>query len=166
MIDLDVHVEPRLFGSVEGWAAGGNPDERRAAVGELVSREPEFGTEGQGIASAPEHWFTLQQMGQASFWAQQRALLGYLQACLPESVMAIRPFVPPVPDYRHAAVIVDPVPGLQTCYGNGRGHQIFGLYEGAAPEEILLFLSLTSYTHLTNLITTPPSPQPPPDPPT
>jgi len=159
MIDLDVHVETRLFGRVEDCAAGGNPDELRAALGELVSREPEFGTEGQGIASAPEHWFPLQQMGQASFWAQQRALLGYLQACLPESVMAIRPFVPPVPDYRHAVVIVDPVPGLQTCYGNGRGHQIFGLYEGAAPEEMLLFLSHTYYHELTNLIAAPASRQ-------
>jgi hypothetical protein len=159
MIDLDVHVETRLFDRTEECAAGGNPDELRAALGQLVSGEPEFGAEGQGIANEPEHWFPLRQMGQASFWARQRALLDYLQARMPESVMAIRPFVPPVPDDRRAVVVVDPVPGLRTCYGNGRGHQIFGLYDGAAPEEMLLFLSHTYYHELTNLIATPASRQ-------
>lgn len=156
MLSLNVCAETRLFSKIQQCAmsSGGNPDALRVTLSELMSDDSGFGADHRHIAREPQHWFPLERMGQEPFWARQRALLGYLRAHLPESVKAIQPFVPPVPDSRNVVIIVDPVPGLRTCYGNGKGHQIFGLYEGAISEEMLLFLSHTYYHELTNVIVT------------
>jgi aspartate/methionine/tyrosine aminotransferase len=147
MLELDVTLDEAVFASVSLAATTATDDDQlAAAISALAEKEPVFGANRRAISASPGKFFPLSRMRDEAFWHHQRALLAHMREHLGDSVRAVIPFLPPVPDERPVPVTVHPVPGFTSCYGSSGGHQVFGLFDGADAREMLLFCSHT-YMH-------------------
>jgi hypothetical protein len=156
MLRLDVRLEGRVYETLHAAAEGGrrDPVQLAAAVGDVVRGEPAFGGEAEQIADRPGEWFALERMADPEFWAGQERFRAYLDEHLTESVATITPYLPKVQEERVVPIVVHPVPGFTACYGAVEGGQLYGLYDGADPREMLLFLSHTYYHELSACLDT------------
>jgi hypothetical protein len=146
-----------IYTALEKAARGcsGDPGALPAAIAGVVSGNPVFGSEAPSIVRSPQRWFNLPRMSDPLFWAGQQALCDYIGAHLTESVGTVVPHLPRNGGDRVHRIVVYPVPGLTECYGAAGGAQLFGLYEGADPREMLLFLSHTYYHEISAVLSTP-----------
>jgi putative zinc-dependent peptidase DUF5700 len=156
MLNIDVRLNIDVYDAVKRAAADRTEvAEVAAAVARTVTDTPAFGSEAGRIARSPGDWFDLAAMTDAGFWREQDALRDVIAERLPQTVATVAPYLPRVAGERVVPVLVHPVPGLTRCYGAPGGGQLFGLYAGTDPEEMLLFLSHTYYHELSATLTTP-----------
>ncbi|MFN2496955.1 MAG: DUF5700 domain-containing putative Zn-dependent protease [Pseudonocardiaceae bacterium] len=154
MLEIDVELSRAVYDTVRRAASGaaGVPGRLTAALARVVMGRPEFGSQAPHIACDPQAWFAVSRMSDAAFWSGQERLYGYLDEHLAASVDVLAPYLPAVTDMRRVPIAVHPVPGLTTCYGAPHGGQLFGLYDGADPREMLLFLSHTYFHELSSTL--------------
>jgi hypothetical protein len=154
LLHLEVRTDSTVYERVRSVCEGKPPERRIRALVSAVSALPAFGSEAEFITREPNAWFALGSMGDSDFWNGQQRLLRYIETELSASIDTIKPYLPRVTGHRAVPVVVHPVPGLTTCYGAPEGGQLFGLYEGADPREMLLFLSHTYYHELSTALDT------------
>lgn len=153
MLHIDVRLDTAVYDRFQ-QAAGTMGGEPGRVVSAIVSDMPVFGSEAPFIAKEPGSWFDLDGLASADFWRHQDRLREYIEAELLHSAETIAPYLPQIPDSRVVPVVVHPVPGFTKCYGNEASGQLFGLYHGADPREMLLFLSHTYYHELSETLNT------------
>lgn len=156
MLEIDVELNRSVYEAVRRAVLGAAdvPSRLAPALARAVMGRPEFGPEASHIASDPPAWFAVSRMSDAGFWSGQERLHGYLYEHLAASVDVLAPYLPAVVGVRRVPVAVHPVPGLTTCYGARHGGQLFGLYDGTDPREMLLFLSHTYFHELSSTLNT------------
>lgn len=161
MLELHVELYRTVYDAVYGAArraaheaVPGGLERLTAALTRAVRDRPEFGAQAPYIARDLPTWFALRRMTEVDFWSGQQRRYDYLDEHLTASVDLVTPYLPTVSAPRRVPVAVYPVPGFSTCYGAPHGGQLFGLYDGADPREMLLFLSHTYMHELSGTLNT------------